>query len=314
MSGGCGRGVGLAWLLLGLVLAGGCSVRRLAVGKVADALTGGGVTFVSDDDPELVEGALPFSLKLMESLLAEAPEHRGLLLTLASGFTQYAYGFVQLPADETEVKDFEAAERMRARARRLYRRALGYGLRGLEVEHPGFTNALSASPPAAVATLKKADVPFVYWSAASWAALIALSKDDPAVIAEIPRMEALLDRAAALDPDWGEGSVHSLLITYEMSRTGVAGDPVPRARRHFERALELSRGRRAGPWVSYAEAVCLEKQDAREFERVLREALAIDPDAHVEARLENLLMQRRARWLLGRAGDLFLAPAEGEGR
>ncbi len=30
-----------------------------------------------DDDPELVGAALPFSLKLMESVLAETPEHRG---------------------------------------------------------------------------------------------------------------------------------------------------------------------------------------------------------------------------------------------
>ncbi len=187
-------------------------------------------------------------------------------------------------------------------------------MRGLEVNHPGFTNALMSGPAAATEQLKKADVPFVYWTAASWAALIALSKDDPALIAEIPQMEALLDRALALDADWSEGSIHSLLITYEMSRATGTGDPAARSRRHLERAIELSRGRRAGPWVSYAEAVCVEKQDAREFERVLRQALAIDADAHPEARLENLLMQRRARWLLSQAEDLFLTPTAGDGR
>ena len=59
-----------------LSLAGsGCSVRRLAINKLGDALSGSGGAFASDDDPELVKAAAPFSLKLMESLLAESPRH-----------------------------------------------------------------------------------------------------------------------------------------------------------------------------------------------------------------------------------------------
>jgi len=61
----------------------GCSIKRLAVNKVGNALAGGGTTFASDDDPELVKAAVPFSLKLMESLLAENPRHEKLLLVYA---------------------------------------------------------------------------------------------------------------------------------------------------------------------------------------------------------------------------------------
>ena len=88
-------------LALGLVLslAAGCSIRRMAVDTVGDALAGGGTTFATDDDPELIKAALPFSLKLMESLLVENPNHQGLLFATASGFTQYAYAFVQQDAD-----------------------------------------------------------------------------------------------------------------------------------------------------------------------------------------------------------------------
>jgi predicted anti-sigma-YlaC factor YlaD len=295
--------------LLAATLAGsGCSVRRLAVNKAADALTGGGTTFTSDEDPELVRDALPFSLKLMESLLAETPAHRGLLTTLGSGFAQYTYAFVQMDADELEAKDYPAAELLRARARRLYLRARGYGLRGLEAAHPGFTNALPADPVRATAGLNKTDVPLVYWTAASWAAAIVLSKDDPARLAEIPQMEALIDRAFALDPDWGLGAIHSFLVAYEMSRTGIPGDPAERSRRHFDRAVELCGGQLAGPFVGYAESVCVEKQDAKQFDALLRRALAVDVQARPEWRLENLVMQRRARWLLSRSEDLFLVP------
>ena len=134
----------LAAMLVMAVAGSGCSVKRMAVNKVGDALAGGGTTFASDDDPELVKAAVPFSLKLMESLLNESPRHEGLLLATASGFTQYAYAFVQEDADEMEDKDLAAAEEMRGRARRLYLRARNYGLRGLEVRHKGFEKALRA--------------------------------------------------------------------------------------------------------------------------------------------------------------------------
>src|SRR5512138_82551 len=109
--------------LVSLLAGPGCSIKKFAVNKVGDALAGGGATFASDDDPELVKAAVPFSLKLMESLLAESPRHEGLLLAAASGFTQYSYAFVQEDADELEDKDFTAAEEMHGRARRLYLRA-----------------------------------------------------------------------------------------------------------------------------------------------------------------------------------------------
>jgi len=80
-------------LLVVLMLAtSSCSVKKYTMGKMADALasSGTGTTFAGDDDPELIEAALPFSLKLMEALLVELPDHQGLLLATASGFTQYS--------------------------------------------------------------------------------------------------------------------------------------------------------------------------------------------------------------------------------
>ena len=120
-------------------------------------------------------------------------------------------------------------------------------------------------------------------------------------------MEALLDRAAELDADWGDGAIHSFLITYEMARQGVPGDAAARSRAHFERAVELARGRQASPFVTYAEAVCVEQQDYPRFAALLQQALAVDADAHPEQRLVNLVAQRRARWLLARKDDLFLS-------
>jgi hypothetical protein len=148
-------------LLAGLLGLGGCSFKQMAINRLGDALAASGSTFSSDDDPELVRAAIPFSLKVMESLLAESPEHEGLLLATCSYFTQFSFAFVQQDAEMLEDEDFRAAEKMRQRARRLYLRALGYGMRGLETRHKGFREALDADPIRAVAPRKKKDVPFL---------------------------------------------------------------------------------------------------------------------------------------------------------
>jgi predicted anti-sigma-YlaC factor YlaD len=300
------RSGGHAVLLLALAGAPGCSVKHYAVGKLGDALAGGGTTFAEDDDPELVKAAVPFSLKLMESLLAENPQHKGLLLAACSGFVQYSYAFVNQEADEQEVSDLAAAEQLRARAKRLYLRARGYGLRGLEVNHPQFEAELRRDPKAAVRATTKTDVPLLYWTAAAWGSAIGLAKDEPGLLADQVIVEALIDRALELDESFDHGAIHGFLITYEMARQGVQGDPGARARKHFERATELSQGQLASPLVGFAEAVCVQKQDRAEFESLLNRALAIDVNAVPTWRLQNLVAQRRARWLIGRTDDLFL--------
>ncbi len=297
------------WILpifLSLSLLCSCSVRKIAVKKLGDALAESGATFASDNDPELVKGALPFSLKLIESLLAESPKHRGLLLAACSDFTQYAYAFVREEADETEPQNFALATEMRARARNLFLRARDYGVRGLETTHAGFRSALTKDPQAAVKSAKLADVPLLYWTAASWGLAITLSKNEPDLIADQPVVEALVDRALALNEAFDQGAIHSFLISYEPVRQGAEGNPLERARTHFDRAMQLSAGYQAAPLVSLAESVSLARQDRKEFQSLLEQALKVDVNARPEYRLANLVMQRRARWLLSRIDELFL--------
>ena len=118
----------------------------MAINMVGDALAGTGTAFASDPDPELIREAVPFGLKLMEALLTETPEHKGLLLAATSGFTQYAYAFIQPDADKIEDEDYDAAEAKRDRAKKLYIRARDYGLRSLETRHKGFRAELLKDP------------------------------------------------------------------------------------------------------------------------------------------------------------------------
>ena len=298
------------WLPLLLVLLSGCSIKKMAINKLGDALSGSGTGFASDDDPELVKAAVPFSLKLIESLLAESPQHKGMLLAACSGFTQYSFAFVNQDADELEDTDIAAATRMRVRAKRLYLRARGYGLRGLEVKHAGFEQALRKNPKTAVKSATVSDVPLLYWTAAAWGSAISVSKDDPALVSDQIIVEALIDRALELDEDFDRGAIHGVLISYEMARQGVQGDPALRSKKHFDRAMKLSGGKLASPLVSFAESVSVQNQNRAEFQALLDQALAINPDAVPESRLQNLVAQRRARWLLGRVDDLIIGGAK----
>src|SRR5215831_16135925 len=169
----------------------GCSVKKFAINKLGDSLANSGTTFAADNDPEFVGQAVPFSLKLIEGLLAESPKHKGLLFAAASGFTQYSYAYVQQSSEQVETEDVTKSQALRERARNLYLRARDYGLRGLETKHRGFSLSLRENPKAAVRIAKPADVPLLYWTAVAWGAAIALSKDRPELVAEQPQVEAM---------------------------------------------------------------------------------------------------------------------------
>ena len=301
-------------LFLALILAvatAGCSIRRFAVNRVGDALASGGSTYESDDDLQLVESALPFGLKLIESLLAESPKHKGLLLAATQGFASYSYLFVQQEADRKAADDLEAAEKIRTRARRLYLRAHRYGFRALEVVSPGFSQALTADPKAALASIrKKSDVPLLYWNAVALGLAISVSKNDASMLARLPEVEAMVDRALELDESWSDGTLHEFDVIFASSKPGKTD--FDRIEKHFARAVELSKGTRAGIYVAYAEAVSVPKQDRASFQAVLQKALAIDPEKYEANRLTNQVAHDRAEWLLERVDELIL-PLENPG-
>lgn len=295
----------LLWLCVILLAASGCSLKRMAVNGVANSLAEGGDVFARDDDPELVRDALPFGLKTMESLLETVPKHRGLLLSACQGYTQYAYGFIQLEAERIEPAHYEEAQRLQGRALRLFLRARDFGVRGLEVPHKGLASRLSVRPDSVVRVLKKQDVPWIYWTAAAWGSAINLGKDRPELTADIEVVKALIQRGLELDETYEEGALHEAMILMEALPPAMGGSP-ERAQRHFVRAVDLSRGQRSSPYVTFAQSVSVASQNRKEFRQLLEKALDIDPDKNPKRRLETLILQSKARTLLARQNELFL--------
>lgn len=284
------------WRLLALfsvlALLSACSPRLLLLNRVADELAAQGQA--QEDDLVLAREASAFYLKLSESILRQTPGHVALGEAVAGGFTQYAFAFVAFESERLETQDAKAAQRLRQRAARLYWRAHQHAMATLEQRRPGLAKALAAG------TLQQLDpeqVGLAYWAAASWGAYISLSKDQPDVVADLPLAVRLARLAWEREPGYGEGSLASLMGTFEAARPGGNRRE---AERYFDQAQTFGRGRNAGVFVARAEA--LAEGDRTAFERLLHQALAASaarPD------LGNQLMRERAQWLLDSADDRF---------
>jgi len=252
----------------------------------------------------------------MESLADSLPEHAPLRLSLASGFTGYGYAFVQEDADELDGKDAKRAAELRHRAKRLYVRARDYGLAGLQILHGITLEELRKSDEARASALAKVEakeVPFLYWTLVPWAAAIAAEKRDLLLVGDLPIIAAMLDRALLLDPDWQEGTLQEFSLAFDGARPGGTTPAAQKA--HYQRALELSKGARLSTKVSWAENVLVASQDKEGFEKLLNEVVAADTDAPAlrDQRLQNLVAQRRARYLLAHEEDLIAGRAAPHG-
>lgn len=297
----------LVRLLLIVAVAGtsGCSLKTMAVNTVANTLSETGTTFTSDEDLKLVGDAIPFALKLYETLLESTPRHQGLLLSTCSGFTQYAYAYVETEAEALPAGRRAEIRETQDRALRLYLRARGYCFRAMNVRFGEKTSeALLLKPDAVIAKARAADVPLLYWTAASWGAAISLGIDRPDLAIDLPTVRVLAERALALDEKWSKGTLHELFITLDSLPAELGGSPA-RAKEHFAKAVELQGGLWPGPYVALATGVAVPSQDRAEFERLLKAALAIDPEKDPSSRLVTLVMQKRARVLLDRVDERF---------
>jgi TRAP transporter TatT component family protein len=275
----------------------------MGLNRMADALSSTASAFTRDNDPEFVRQAAPSTLKMVEMLLEESPSHVGLLMTACSGFTQYAYAFLQSDADVADAGSSTAKE-LRARGAAMYDRARGYCLRALDTRHPGAGRGLERDVKSALASMTIADVPALYWTAVAWGGALTLADNALVRIAELSTVRALFARALQLDEAWEAGAIHEAMIAVESLPVLLGGSPV-RAKQHFDRAVALSAGQSAFAYVTMATGVAQPAKDRREFERLLRAAIAVDASKRPSMRLANLIAQKRARFLLSQIDRLF---------
>jgi hypothetical protein len=280
-------------VIAALALLAACSPQKMALNRMASALADASSVYEADNDPEFVRLAAPSTLKTVEMLLSQDPDQPQLLLTACSGFTQYSYGFLHVES-ELRAADAAVAQDLRLRAGKMYARARGYCVRGLQLRHRSITlEALQKDPSAALQAATKEDVPFLYWTGASWGAELAVSPTQLARIAELAPVRALMLRAKALDAEWGRGAIYEAMIAFDGLPPLLGGSPAA-ARADFDKAMELSGGKSVFARVTYA----LTLSNQAEKRRLLQEAAGEDVSSLPARRLTNLIAQRYAKALL----------------
>jgi predicted anti-sigma-YlaC factor YlaD len=290
----------------------GCSLKKMAMNQVANALTepGGSAVFTGDNDPELVGDALPFAIKMYESLLVSIPGHAGLQLKTGSLYVMYANAFLQTPASMLSEEEYKKQEFLLQRARNLYLRGRDILLNALDRKYPGFRKNLDQRKfEQALRPTKKEDIELLYWAGAGWMGAFAIDPFDMELGLTLPGAAALMERVLELDKNYGEGAIHDFYILYYGSLPDYMGGDLNKTRDHFKKAVEVSGGKSTSPYLSLATTVCIKEQDVEEFKRLLNQVLEIDPDADPANRLVNILNQRKAQWLLEHVDNYFL-PAE----
>jgi predicted anti-sigma-YlaC factor YlaD len=294
---------------LALFVAAGCSAKKIMINSVARALSSeSSLVFTGEDDPELVAGALPFALKTYETLLEKTPNHHDLLIAAGKGFVTYAFAFIQMPSDELTEDQLAQQQAEHQRAKKLYLRGLDYLLRALEVSHPGFLNLVTAGNiDSALALAALPDTTALYWGGMAWMGALTADKADIDLMVSMPRAVGFMKRLSVLDSAYGEGAVDEFFLSYYGGLPASMGGSEKKAREHFNRTLELSHNRKAGPYVALASTVSVRNQNLAEFRDLLHKALAVDVTHRDKYRLTNVIYQQKARWLLGNFDRFFVS-------
>jgi predicted anti-sigma-YlaC factor YlaD len=259
--------------------------------------------YVSEDDPELVRDAFPFNLKTIDILVRTNPDDLDLLIAASSGYAMYAFAFIMEDADRMILEDYQQGLNLYNRAKNLFNRSRAYGFRSLEIINPEINIILDTQPQEIHFT--KGDVPALYWTAIAIAGSISASRVDPNYVVDLPKVGWLIEQCLLLDPDWNDGALYSVMISYSMNRPDKAANASQVAREYFEKSVAASGGLVVAPYVALAENVYVEEQNKKQFIEVLNDAIMIDVDEKLDNRLANIISQNRARWLLNRVDELF---------
>lgn len=303
----------LALLASTSVLA-GCDLTKLTAQSSARLFHRASVAFEEQQDYELAGQAAPAFILQLEGILRVVPEDEELLFTASKSWTAYAFGFIEDDMQALEERgELDGAERQRARARRMYLRGRDLGRRLLEQMASGAEQAIKAGPDRLREFLAREldsaeDAPALFWTGYAWGVAIDISRDDPTLVADLELARVLVERSLELDETYYDAAAHTFL-GYDKSilSPALGGDPEA-GRRHFDRALALTRRTALMVQMNFARSYALQTQQRELFQSLLREVISAGPDLNPAARLPNEIARRRAERLLAQTDELFPPP------
>ncbi len=271
------------------VLNAGCSTLvASAAGGLADNLS---TAILNQDDPQTVRDGAPAYLLLLDSFAEGSPKNPDILSSSANLYASYGAIFA---GDE-------------ARAARMTGRARDYSERAICISYKRSCNWKDDTYDEFLGSLKglkKKHAKYVYSYAISSLAYIRAHSGDWNALAELPQMEALLNRYLEISDANVEASVHTYLGILSSLRPPSLGGEPEKAREHFEKAIALTQGRDLSVKVEFARGYARLMYERELHDKLLHEVLAADPrqDGYT---LTNVLAQQDALALLASADDYF---------
>ena len=268
------------------LLAGCAGIAQRAADDFAANL---GKAVLDQDDPATVRDGLPAYLLLLDAMVQGNPESAGSLRAGADMYAAYAGSFVSDPA----------------RAATLASRAQGYARRATCIDAKALCAVLDRPYDEFAAQIATSDdIRALYSLGGAWAAWIQTHSDDYAAIADIPKVEALLQRVVQLDPHHDRGLPWVYVGVLNSLRPEAVGGKPEAGRAAFERAIAESGGRNLYAKALFARHYARLVFDQALHDRLLEEVLAAD--AHAEGfTLINTLAKQQARDLLATSKDYF---------
>jgi hypothetical protein len=267
----------------------GCASMVSSAGsKFADNLS---AAVLNQDDPETVRDGAPAYMLMLDSLLESSPDDPALLAAAANLYASYGAVFAAEPD----------------RARRLTNRARTYGVKSLchsyspSCAWKGMPFELYERSLAGLGH-KQAEAVYAYcfWSLV----YIRAHSDDWNALAELPHIEALLNRYLEISDGQSAAAVYGYLGILATLRPPALGGEPEKGRQHFERSIEMTGGADLSTKVEFARGYARLMYERELHDALLREVLAADP--HVPGyTLTNVLAQRDAIDLLASADDYF---------
>jgi hypothetical protein len=152
--------------------------------------------------------------------------------------------------------------------------------------------------------VERKKIDYLYAYAISWLSYLDATSDDWSAVAELPWVEAALERALELDESYEQGGLHAYVGILNALRPPALGGHPEIAREHFERAIELSAGRDLSTKVEYARRYARMVFDQELHDRLLTEVLAAPTQAE-GLTLFNVLAKQEAERLLATSREYF---------
>jgi hypothetical protein len=268
------------------------SSKKITVAATATLLEDVARSAYKQTDLRLIREGMPAYLMLMDGMVEAWPDKDRILIAAAQSHASFASTFIQ--------------DQDRAYANLLYAKARDYGIRALAQR--GLVNPQSGPFEGFEQQLKKMDqpdVPYLFWAATCWGGWISLNQTSMEALAELPRVEALMERVLDLDEGFYFGGPHLFKGILLASRPPIAGGDLERARVHFLKAIEYSGDQFLMTRVYYAEFYARKTLNRELYVKILTEVLQTPADRAPELTLLNTVAHRKAENMLRDVNEFF---------